>query len=97
MIRAWFCVCDQGMFCVCDQGLKLLKKARSDGKLEIVTRKEAGRPVNMRKVFRSLERVSDDDADDREEDVDEIVDMEQKIKSVAVINVLLLIHLFTLK
>lgn len=80
--------------CFCDQGLKLLKKARSDGKLEIVTRKEAGRPVNMRRVFRNLERVSDDDTDDREEDVDEIVDMEQKIKSVAV-NCLVCI-LFTL-
>ncbi|KAK7114032.1 lon protease homolog 2, peroxisomal-like [Littorina saxatilis] len=63
------------------EGLKLLKKARSDGKLEIVTRKEAGRPVNMPKVFRSLERTSDDEAEEREEDVDEIVDMEQRIKT----------------
>jgi hypothetical protein len=44
-----------------------------------VTRKENGRPVNMRKVFRSLERVADDD-DEREEDVDDIADMEHKIK-----------------
>ncbi|KAK7498897.1 hypothetical protein BaRGS_00009989 [Batillaria attramentaria] len=31
------------------EGLKLLRKARNDGKLEIVTRKEMGRPINMRK------------------------------------------------
>ncbi|XP_076449763.1 lon protease homolog 2, peroxisomal-like [Babylonia areolata] len=63
------------------EGLKLLKKARSDGKLEIVTRKETGRPVNMRKVFRTLERPTHDEADENEEDSDEIADMEQKIRT----------------
>lgn len=63
------------------EGLKLLRKARNDGKLEIVTRKEMGRPINMRKVFRNLEHVTDDDADGRDDDVDDIVDLEKKIKA----------------
>nr|KAG5707875.1 hypothetical protein BaRGS_031606 [Batillaria attramentaria] len=63
------------------EGLKLLRKARNDGKLEIVTRKEMGRPINMRKVFRNLEHVTDDDADERDDDVDDIVDLEKKIKN----------------
>lgn len=62
------------------QGLKLLKKARNEGKLEIVTRREVGQPANMRNVFRKIERVAEDEDDDNQDDVDEVTDLEQKIK-----------------
>ncbi|GFO20699.1 lon protease homolog 2, peroxisomal, partial [Plakobranchus ocellatus] len=59
------------------EGLKLLRKARKDGKVEIVTRKETNKPLNMGGVFRN-----DYDDEDRDEDVDEISDLENKIKAV---------------
>ena len=62
------------------QGLKLLRKARKEGKVEIVTRKEMGRPLNMGGVFRKAD--SDLDEDERDEDVDEISDLANKIKYV---------------
>ncbi|XP_012937014.1 lon protease homolog 2, peroxisomal [Aplysia californica] len=61
------------------EGLKLLKKARKEGKVEIVTRKEVSRPLNMRGVFRKLD--ADLDEDEREEDIDETADLEAKIKA----------------
>ncbi|XP_025076509.1 lon protease homolog 2, peroxisomal-like isoform X2 [Pomacea canaliculata] len=63
------------------EGLKLLKKARNEGKLEIVTRREVGQPANMRNVFRKIERVAEDEDDDNQDDVDEVTDLEQKIKA----------------
>ncbi|KAK6186413.1 hypothetical protein SNE40_008453 [Patella caerulea] len=64
------------------EGLKLLQKARKDGKVEIITRRESNRPINMRQAFRKLNTPNLQDEDDGEnEDLDEIVDMEQKIKA----------------
>ncbi|RUS91970.1 hypothetical protein EGW08_000183 [Elysia chlorotica] len=65
--------------CVIFQGLKLLRKARKDGKVEIVTRKEMGRPSNMGGVFRKVD--CDLDEDERDEDVDEVGDLESKLKA----------------
>lgn len=62
------------------EGLKLLRKARKDGKVEIVTRKEMGRPLNMGGVFRKVDPDLDDE--ERDEDVDEVGDLESKIKAV---------------
>ncbi|GFR59788.1 LON protease homolog 2, peroxisomal [Elysia marginata] len=61
------------------EGLKLLRKARKDGKVEIVTRKEMGRPLNMGGVFRKVDPDLDDE--ERDEDVDEVGDLESKIKA----------------
>ncbi|CAL1532329.1 unnamed protein product [Lymnaea stagnalis] len=61
------------------EGLKLLKKARKEGKVEIVTRKEFGRPLNMRGVFQKLDTDIDDE--DRDEDIDDNSDLEAKIKA----------------
>ena len=55
-----------------------MKKARKEGKVEIVTRKEVSRPLKMRGVFRKLD--SDLDDEDREEEGDEASDLEDKIK-----------------
>lgn len=59
-----------------------MKKARSDGKVEIVTRKEIGQPTNRRRVFRNIERIGDDNSHILEEDEDDVDDFEQKIKYV---------------
>ncbi|XP_059164397.1 lon protease homolog 2, peroxisomal-like [Physella acuta] len=61
------------------EGLKLLKKARKEGKVEIVTRKEISRPLNVRGVFRKLDADLDDE--DRDEDIDDNNDLEAKIKA----------------
>jgi hypothetical protein len=58
--------------------LKLLKKARKDGKVEIVTRKEVNRPVNIRGVFRKMDTSSDEE--DRDDEIDDNSDLEAKIK-----------------
>ena len=60
------------------QGLKLLQKAKKDKSLEIITRKEGGRPVNMRRIFRGKLKTDIDDEDN--EDNDELMDLEMKIK-----------------
>ncbi|KAH9515489.1 Lon protease-like protein 2 [Bulinus truncatus] len=61
------------------EGLKLLKKARKDGNVEIVTRKEVSRPLNMRGIFRRQDMDLDDE--DRDEDIDDSSDLEAKIKA----------------
>ncbi|XP_067651639.1 lon protease homolog 2, peroxisomal-like [Haliotis asinina] len=60
------------------EGLKLLQRARKDGKVEIVTRKEGSRPTNMRSVFRKLSTdLEEEDGDNESDDLD----LEQKIKA----------------
>ncbi|BFZ13298.1 hypothetical protein BsWGS_16337 [Bradybaena similaris] len=61
------------------EGLKLLKKARKEGKVEIVTRKEVSRPLNIRGVFRKLD--TDLDEEEKDEEVDDNADLEAKIKA----------------
>uniref|UniRef100_A0A2C9K3F1 Lon protease homolog n=1 Tax=Biomphalaria glabrata TaxID=6526 RepID=A0A2C9K3F1_BIOGL len=60
------------------EGLKLLKKARKEGNVEIVTRKEMSRPLNIRGMFRKQDADIDDE--DRDEDIDDNSDLEAKIK-----------------
>ena len=60
------------------QGLKLLQKAKKDKNLEIVSRKDGGKPVNMRRIFRGKMKTDIDDEDN--EDTDELLDLEMKIK-----------------
>uniref|UniRef100_A0A0B7BCW2 Lon protease homolog n=1 Tax=Arion vulgaris TaxID=1028688 RepID=A0A0B7BCW2_9EUPU len=60
------------------EGLNLLKKARKEGNVEIVTRKEVNRPMNIRRVFRKLDTGSDEE--ERDEDIDDNSDLEAKIK-----------------
>ncbi|XP_046360364.2 lon protease homolog 2, peroxisomal-like [Haliotis rufescens] len=60
------------------EGLKLLQRARKDGKVEIVTRKEGSRPTNMRSLFRKLSTdLEEEDGDNESDDLD----LEQKIKA----------------
>ncbi|XP_071088877.1 lon protease homolog 2, peroxisomal-like [Haliotis cracherodii] len=60
------------------EGLKLLQRARKDGKVEIVTRKEGSRPTNMRNLFRKLSTdLEEEDGDNESDDLD----LEQKIKA----------------
>ncbi|KAK3576379.1 hypothetical protein CHS0354_018926 [Potamilus streckersoni] len=61
------------------EGLKLLQKARKDKALEIVTRREGGRPRNMQRVFQGKLNTDVDEEDDAEGD--EMADLEQKIKN----------------
>ncbi|KAI8759277.1 lon protease 2, peroxisomal [Biomphalaria glabrata] len=60
------------------EGLKLLKKARKEGNVEIVTRKEMSRPLNIRGMFRKQDADIDDE--DRDDDIDDNSDLEAKIK-----------------
>ena len=60
------------------QGLKLLHKAKKDKSFEIISRKESGRPGNMRRIFRG--KMNTDFDDDENGDNDEMVDLENKIK-----------------
>jgi hypothetical protein len=61
------------------QGLKLLQKAKKDRALVIKdSRKEGGRPGNMRRIFRGKMKMDIDDDDN--EDNDELHDLEAKIK-----------------
>ncbi|KAK0046365.1 lon protease 2 peroxisomal [Biomphalaria pfeifferi] len=60
------------------EGLKLLKKARKEGNVEIVTRKEMSRPLNIRGMFRKQDADIDDE--DRDDDIDDSSDLEAKIK-----------------
>ena len=62
------------------QGLKLLQKAKKDKSLEIISRKEGGRPGNMRRIFRG--KMNTDFDDDETGDNDEMMDLELKIKYV---------------
>ncbi|XP_060574708.1 lon protease homolog 2, peroxisomal-like [Ruditapes philippinarum] len=61
------------------EGLKLLQKAKKDRALVIKdSRKEGGRPGNMRRIFRGKMKMDIDDDDN--EDNDELHDLEAKIK-----------------
>ncbi|ESO82781.1 hypothetical protein LOTGIDRAFT_109034 [Lottia gigantea] len=62
------------------EGLKLLQKARKDGKVEIITRKESNKSINMRQLFQKLNTPTQDEDGEENEDVEESQDMEQKIK-----------------
>lgn len=60
-----------------------MKKARKEGKVEIVTRKEVSRPLNIRGVFRKLD--TDLDEEEKDEEVDDNADLEAKIKYVCIL------------
>ena len=61
------------------QGLKLLQKAKKDKALEIkISRREGGKPANMRRIFHGKMKSDLDDEDNEEND--ELVDLENKIK-----------------
>ncbi|KAL3860391.1 hypothetical protein ACJMK2_010516 [Sinanodonta woodiana] len=60
------------------EGLKLLQKARKDKALEIITKREGGRPRNMQRVFRGILNT---DMDEDGGEGDEMADLEQKIKN----------------
>ncbi|OWF34794.1 lon protease homolog 2, peroxisomal-like [Mizuhopecten yessoensis] len=60
------------------EGLKLLQKTRKD-KFEIITKKEgSNRPGNMKRMFG---KISSDLEEDEDGDIDELMDLEQKIKA----------------
>ncbi|KAH3772744.1 lon protease homolog 2, peroxisomal-like [Dreissena polymorpha] len=62
------------------EGLKLLQKARKDKALEIrISQRDRGTPVNMNRLFRGKMKTDVEDEDN--EDVDEMSDLESKIKS----------------
>ncbi|XP_041376039.1 lon protease homolog 2, peroxisomal-like [Gigantopelta aegis] len=61
------------------EGLKLLQRAKKDGKVEIISRKDVMRSNHMRRAFRKLNTDIDDE--DLDGDVDESLDLEQKIKA----------------
>lgn len=61
------------------EGLNLLQKAKKDRALVIKdSRKEGGKPRNMRRIFRGKMNLDTDDDDD--ENSDELVDLEKKIR-----------------
>lgn len=56
-----------------------MQKAKKDKALEIkISRKEGGKPSNMRRIFRGKMKTDFDDEDT--EDNDELLDIEMKIK-----------------
>ncbi|XP_064599165.1 LOW QUALITY PROTEIN: lon protease homolog 2, peroxisomal-like [Liolophura sinensis] len=60
------------------EGLKLLQKARKEN-VEIVSRRETGRPINMKRVFRKLSNKDLEEEVDEEQD--DNLDLEQKLKA----------------
>ncbi|XP_052818776.1 lon protease homolog 2, peroxisomal-like [Mya arenaria] len=62
------------------EGLKLLQKAKKDKAIEIrISGKEGGRPYNMRRIFRGKMKTDVDDEENEEND--ELMDLETKIKN----------------
>ena len=61
------------------QGLKLLQKAKRN-KLEVVGRRPKGRPFTISKKVFSRGLGSDGDEEEEEREMDEMAELEQKIK-----------------